>query len=110
MAKLEKLYKLIDKENFEPGGTLEERVAVLEEVMQEQPMELIETISADEPITNLSRDTEPDGKKYDFSRIRIILESPESDRNETIYFSLNGGVISIGASSLARLESLLEKK
>lgn len=38
MAKLEKLYKLIDKENFEPGGTLEERVAVLEEVLQEQVM------------------------------------------------------------------------
>lgn len=38
MAKLEKLYKLIDKENFEPGGTLEERVAVLEEVLQDQVM------------------------------------------------------------------------
>lgn len=45
MAKLEKLYKLIDKENFEPGGTLEERVTVLEErvtvleeVMQEAVM------------------------------------------------------------------------
>lgn len=38
MAKLDKLYKLIDKENFEPGGTLEERVAVLEEVLQEQVM------------------------------------------------------------------------
>lgn len=38
MAKLEKLYKLIDKENFEPGGTLEERVSVLEEVLQEQIM------------------------------------------------------------------------
>lgn len=35
MAKLEKLYAIIDKENFEPGGTLEERVQVLEEVMQE---------------------------------------------------------------------------
>lgn len=91
MAKLEKLYEIIDKEKFEPGGTLEERVTVLEEVLQEQVMELIETISADEPITNLSRYTEPDGKKYDFSRIRIILESPESDRNENIYFSLNGG-------------------
>lgn len=33
MAKLEKLYKLIDKENFEPGGTLEERVTVLEEAV-----------------------------------------------------------------------------
>lgn len=110
MAKLEKLYELIDKDNFEPGGTLEERVTAIEEALQEQPMELIETISADEPITNLSRYTEPDGKKYDFSRIRIILESPESDRNENIYFSLNGGVISIGASSLARLESLLEQK
>ena len=38
MAKLEKLYEIIDKENFEPGGTLEERVAVLEEVLQEQVM------------------------------------------------------------------------
>ena len=38
MAKLEKLYELIDKENFEPGGTLEERVSVLEEVLQEQVM------------------------------------------------------------------------
>ena len=35
MAKLEKLYAIIDKENFEPGGTLEERVSVLEEVLQE---------------------------------------------------------------------------
>lgn len=38
MAKLEKLYELIDKDNFEPGGTLEERVSVLEEVLQEQVM------------------------------------------------------------------------
>lgn len=38
MAKLEKLYEIIDKENFEPGGTLEERVTVLEEVMQEAVM------------------------------------------------------------------------
>nr|DAM93673.1 MAG TPA: hypothetical protein [Caudoviricetes sp.] len=38
MAKLEKLYEIIDKENFEPGGTLEKRVAVLEEVLQEQVM------------------------------------------------------------------------
>ena len=29
---------IIDKENFEPGGTLEERVSVLEEVLQEQVM------------------------------------------------------------------------
>lgn len=36
MAKLEKLYEIIDKENFETGGTLEERVSVLEEVLQEQ--------------------------------------------------------------------------
>lgn len=36
--KLEKLYAIIDKENFEPGGTLEERVTVLEEVLQEQVM------------------------------------------------------------------------
>lgn len=43
MAKLEKLYKLIDKENFEPGGTLEERVAVLEEVMQEAVMAVMAT-------------------------------------------------------------------
>ena len=35
MAKLEKLYQIIDKENFEPGGTLEERVSVLEEVLQD---------------------------------------------------------------------------
>lgn len=26
------------KENFEPGGTMEERVAVLEEVLQDQVM------------------------------------------------------------------------
>ena len=38
MAKLEKLYEIIEKENFEPGGTLEERVSVLEEVLQEQVM------------------------------------------------------------------------
>ena len=38
MAKLEKLYEIIDKENWEPGGTLEGRVAVLEEVLQEQVM------------------------------------------------------------------------
>lgn len=38
MAKLEKLYAIIDKENFEPGGTLEERVSVPEEVLQEQVM------------------------------------------------------------------------
>lgn len=38
MAKLEKLYAIIDKENFEPGGTLEERVSVLEEVLQDQVM------------------------------------------------------------------------
>ena len=43
MAKLEKLYEIIDKENFEPGGTLEERVAVLEEVMQNQVMEVMTT-------------------------------------------------------------------
>lgn len=43
MAKLEKLYILIDKENFEPGGTLEERVAVLEEVMQEAVMAVMTT-------------------------------------------------------------------
>lgn len=30
------------KENFEPGGTLEERVAVLEEVLQEQVMAVME--------------------------------------------------------------------
>lgn len=38
MAKLEKLYETIGKENFEPGGTLEERVSVLEEVLQDQVM------------------------------------------------------------------------
>ena len=43
MAKLEKLYEIIDKENFEPGGTLEERVAVLEEVMQEAVMAIMTT-------------------------------------------------------------------
>lgn len=43
MAKLEKLYAIIDKENFEPGGTLEERVAVLEEVLQDQVMEVMTT-------------------------------------------------------------------
>jgi len=43
MAKLEKLYELINKENFEPGGTLEERVAVLEEVMQEAVMAVMTT-------------------------------------------------------------------
>ena len=45
MAKLEKLYEIIDKENFEPGGTLEERVSVLEEVLQEQVMESMGTTS-----------------------------------------------------------------
>ncbi|MST70654.1 hypothetical protein [Mogibacterium kristiansenii] len=110
MADIQKIYDLIGEEKFKPQATIEERVTAIEEALQEKPMELIETVSADEPIANLSRDTEPDGKKYDFSRIRIILESPESDRNETIFLSLNGGVISIGESSLARLESLLEKK
>lgn len=43
MAKIEKLYKIIDKENFEPGGTLEERVSVLEEVMQEAVMAVMTT-------------------------------------------------------------------
>lgn len=43
MAKLEKLYEIINKENFEPGGTLEERVAVLEEVMQEAVMAVMTT-------------------------------------------------------------------
>lgn len=38
MAKLEKLYEIINKENFEPGGTLEERVSVLEEALQEKVM------------------------------------------------------------------------
>ena len=47
MAKLDKLYELIDKENFEPGGTLEERVAVLEEVLQEA----VSTTSEDEGAT-----------------------------------------------------------
>lgn len=42
MAKLEKLYAIIDKEKFEPGGTLEERVQVLEEVLQEQVMAVME--------------------------------------------------------------------
>lgn len=91
MADIQKIYDLIGEEKFKPQATIEERVTAIEEALQEKPMELIETVSADEPIANLSRDTEPDGKKYDFSRIRIILESPESDRNENIYFSLNGG-------------------
>lgn len=43
MAKLEKLYAIIDKENFEPSGTLEERVSVLEEVIQEQVMAVMTT-------------------------------------------------------------------
>lgn len=43
MAKLEKLYELIDEENFKPGGTLEERVQVLEEVMQEAVMAVMTT-------------------------------------------------------------------
>lgn len=43
MAKLEKLYAIIEKENFEPGGTLEERVSVLEEVLQEQVMTVMTT-------------------------------------------------------------------
>lgn len=50
MAKLEKLYELIDKENFEPGGTLEERVSVLEEVLQEQVM-AVSTTNGDEGAT-----------------------------------------------------------
>ena len=50
MAKLEKLYAIIDKENFEPGGTLEERVAVLEEVLQEQVM-VASTTNEDEGAT-----------------------------------------------------------
>ena len=33
-----RFFVLIDKENFEPGGTLEERVSLLEEVLQEQVM------------------------------------------------------------------------
>lgn len=43
MAKLEKLYEIIDNENFEPGVTLEERVTVLEEVMQEAVMAVMAT-------------------------------------------------------------------
>ena len=50
MAKLEKLYAIIDKENFEPGGTLEERVSVLEEVLQEQVM-AVRTTNDDEGAT-----------------------------------------------------------
>ena len=50
MAKLEKLYQIIDKENFEPGGTLEERVTVLEEVLQEQVMS-VSTTHEDEGAT-----------------------------------------------------------
>lgn len=51
MAKLEKLYELIDKDNFEPGGTLEERVSVLEEVLQEQVM-AVSTTNEDEGATD----------------------------------------------------------
>lgn len=50
MAKLEKLYKLIDKENFEPGGTLEDRLSVLEEVLQEKVM-TVSTTNEDEGAT-----------------------------------------------------------
>ena len=50
MAKLEKLYEIIDKEKFEPGGTLEERVSVLEEVLQEQVM-AVSTTNEDEGVT-----------------------------------------------------------
>lgn len=50
MAKLEKLYEIIDKKNFEPGGTLEERVSVLEEVLQEQVM-AVSTTNEDEGAT-----------------------------------------------------------
>lgn len=50
MAKLEKLYAIIDKENFEPGGTLEERVSVLEEVLQEQVI-AVSTTNEDEGAT-----------------------------------------------------------
>ena len=50
MAKLEKLYQIIDKENFEPGGTLEDRVTVLEEVLQEQVM-AVTTATEDEGAT-----------------------------------------------------------
>ena len=50
MAKLEKLYEIIDKDNFEPSGTLEERVSVLEEVLQEQVM-AVSTTNEDEGAT-----------------------------------------------------------
>lgn len=50
MAKLEKLYEIIDKENFEPGGTLEERVSVLEGVLQEHVMAVM-TAKEDEGAT-----------------------------------------------------------
>ena len=50
MAKLEKLYEIIDKENFEPGGTLEERVTVLEDVLQEQVIS-VSTTNEDEGAT-----------------------------------------------------------
>lgn len=38
----QRMVRFFVKENFEPGGTLEERVAVLEEVLQEQVMEVRE--------------------------------------------------------------------
>ena len=50
MAKLEKLYEIIDKENFEPGGTLEKRVSVLEEMLQDQVM-TVSTTNEDEGAT-----------------------------------------------------------
>ena len=51
MADIQKIYDLIGEEKFKPQATIEERVTAIEEALQEQPM------------ANLSRDTEPDGKK-----------------------------------------------
>lgn len=71
MADIQKIYDLIGEEKFKPQATIEERVTAIEEALQEQPMELIETISADEPITNLSRYT--DGE-ISLARLESILE------------------------------------
>lgn len=71
MADIQKIYDLIGEEKFKPQATIEERVTAIEEALQEQPMELIETISADEPITNLSRYT--DGE-ISLARLESLLE------------------------------------
>lgn len=81
MADIQKIYDLIGEEKFKPQATIEERVTAIEEALQEQPMELIETISADEPITNLSRDTEPDGKKW---RLSLMQRSETENCRQSV--------------------------